>query len=68
MCRTLAYCSSGNLDSASDPKLRKTYVELVEGVQQKGAEVVMFSSMHESGQRMCLNVLLFIVLMMRIQN
>jgi protein pelota len=40
------------LDSASDPKLRKTYVELVEGVQQKGAEVVMFSSMHESGQQL----------------
>lgn len=26
-------------------------MSLVEGVQQKGAEVVIFSSMHESGQR-----------------
>ena len=36
---------------ASDPKERKKYVALVEGVQQKGAEVFLFSSMHESGQR-----------------
>ncbi|KAG1815518.1 uncharacterized protein BJ212DRAFT_1505437 [Suillus subaureus] len=43
---------SDELFRASDPKLRKTYVELVEGVQQKGAEVVMFSSMHESGQQL----------------
>lgn len=37
--------------SASDPKERKKYVELVEGVQRKSAEVLIFSSMHESGQR-----------------
>jgi len=49
-------------DSASDPKMRKKYVELVEGVQQKGAEVVMFSSMHESGQRMLPILLLFTIL------
>jgi hypothetical protein len=39
--------------SASDPITRKKYVRLVEAVQQKGGEVVIFSSMHESGQRMC---------------
>jgi protein pelota len=38
-------------NSASDPKTRKRYVLLVESVQQKGAEVVIFSTMHESGQR-----------------
>lgn len=43
---------SDELFRASDPKQRKIYVELVEGVQQKGAEVVMFSSMHESGQQL----------------
>lgn len=47
------------MGSASDPKLRKKYVELVEGVQQKGAEVVMFSSMHESGQRTSSTVVLY---------
>lgn len=47
------------MGSASDPKVRKKYVELVEGVQQKGAEVVMFSSMHESGQRTLPNMILF---------
>lgn len=36
---------------ASDPAIRKKYVNLVEDVRQKGAEVLMFSSMHESGQR-----------------
>lgn len=38
---------------ASDPKERKKYVELVEAVRNKGAEVLIFSSMHESGQRKC---------------
>ena len=38
-------------DRASDPKERKKYVQLVEDVRQKGAEVLIFSSMHESGQR-----------------
>lgn len=37
--------------SSNDPKERKKYVKLVESVRQKGAEVLIFSSMHESGQR-----------------
>jgi hypothetical protein len=37
---------------ANDPQQRKKYVDLVEAVQRKGGEVLMFSSMHESGQRM----------------
>jgi len=37
---------------ASDPKERKKYVELVEAVRNKGAEVLIFSSMHESGQQL----------------
>ena len=37
--------------SSNDPKERKKYVQLVESVRQKGAEVLIFSSMHESGQR-----------------
>ena len=37
--------------SASDPELRKKYVRLVEDVRQRGGEVLIFSSMHESGQR-----------------
>ena len=36
---------------ASDPGIRKKYVAMVEAVQQKGGEVLIFSSMHESGQR-----------------
>ncbi|KAF9247321.1 eRF1 domain 1-domain-containing protein [Melanogaster broomeanus] len=43
---------SDELFRASDPKTRKRYVSLVESVQQKGAEVVIFSSMHESGQQL----------------
>ncbi|KAG8931591.1 Translation factor pelota [Tulasnella sp. 417] len=31
---------------------RKKYVELVESVKQKGGEVLIFSSMHESGQQL----------------
>jgi len=42
---------SDELFRASDPKKRKRYVALVETVRQKGAEVLIFSSMHESGQR-----------------
>jgi stalled ribosome rescue protein Dom34 len=41
-------------DRSSDPITRKKYVALVEAVQQKGAEVLIFSSMHESGQRVSL--------------
>ena len=36
---------------SSDPAVRKKYVSIVEEVQQKGGEVLIFSSMHESGQR-----------------
>ncbi|KIJ70070.1 hypothetical protein HYDPIDRAFT_171984 [Hydnomerulius pinastri MD-312] len=43
---------SDELFRASEPKTRKRYVALVESVQQKGAEVVIFSSMHESGQQL----------------
>ncbi|KAH9951656.1 pelota [Amylocystis lapponica] len=43
---------SDELFRASDPVLRKKYVELVEGVRQKGGEVLIFSSMHESGQQL----------------
>lgn len=42
---------SDQLFRASEPATRKRYVELVDAVQQKGGEVVIFSSMHESGQR-----------------
>ncbi|EKM59783.1 uncharacterized protein PHACADRAFT_137997 [Phanerochaete carnosa HHB-10118-sp] len=40
------------LPRAFDPAVRKRYVELVEDVKQKGAEVLIFSSMHESGQQL----------------
>ncbi|GJE84511.1 pelota family protein [Phanerochaete sordida] len=43
---------SDELFRASDPAVRKKYVELVEDVRQKGAEVLIFSSMHESGQQL----------------
>ncbi|KAF8165236.1 eRF1 domain 1-domain-containing protein [Crassisporium funariophilum] len=43
---------SDNLFRASDPATRKKYVSVVESVQQKGGEVVIFSSMHESGQQL----------------
>lgn len=49
-CQWLA-CNSRIFDRASDPVLRKKYVRLVEDVRTKGAEVLIFSSMHESGQR-----------------
>ena len=39
------------LYSSSDPIMRRKYVSLVESVREKGAEVLIFSSMHESGQR-----------------
>lgn len=42
---------SDDLFRSSDPVQRKVYVELVEGVKAKNAEVLIFSSMHESGQR-----------------
>ncbi|KAG6833880.1 hypothetical protein H0H87_007891 [Tephrocybe sp. NHM501043] len=43
---------SDDLFRSSDPSTRKRYVEVVEAVQQKGGEVVIFSSMHESGQQL----------------
>ncbi|KIK68009.1 hypothetical protein GYMLUDRAFT_804688 [Collybiopsis luxurians FD-317 M1] len=43
---------SDELFRASDPETRKKYVALVEGVQQKGGDAVIFSSMHESGQQL----------------
>lgn len=43
---------SDELFRASDPVLRKKYVTLVEDVRDKGGEVLMFSSMHESGQQL----------------
>jgi protein pelota len=42
---------SDELFRASNPAQRKIYVELVETVKGSGAEVLIFSSMHESGQR-----------------
>ncbi|EPQ59481.1 hypothetical protein GLOTRDRAFT_70959 [Gloeophyllum trabeum ATCC 11539] len=43
---------SDQLFRASDPAERKKYVGLVEAVRDKGGEVVIFSSMHESGQQL----------------
>ena len=43
--------SSDLPNRAGDPSVRKKYVSMVEAVQQKGGEVFIFSSMHESGQR-----------------
>ncbi|KZT74317.1 hypothetical protein DAEQUDRAFT_761185 [Daedalea quercina L-15889] len=43
---------SDELFRASDPELRKRYVALVEDIRQRGGEVLIFSSMHESGQQL----------------
>lgn len=43
---------SDELFRASDPVLRKKYVSIVEEVRNKGGEVLIFSSMHESGQQL----------------
>ncbi|KAJ3550047.1 hypothetical protein NMY22_g647 [Coprinellus aureogranulatus] len=43
---------SDDLFRSSDPATRKRYVEMVEEVQSKGGEVIIFSSMHESGQQL----------------
>ncbi|KZT20415.1 pelota [Neolentinus lepideus HHB14362 ss-1] len=43
---------SDQLFRASDPAERKKYVGLVEAVKEKGGEVIIFSSMHESGQQL----------------
>lgn len=56
-CVHVSHPESRNLiffyDRASDPETRKRYVALVEKVKQTGGDAVIFSSMHESGQRMC---------------
>ena len=49
-CRSLSFLIY-TLNRASVPATRKKYVGLVEAVQEKGGEVLVFSSMHESGQR-----------------
>ncbi|TFY82207.1 hypothetical protein EWM64_g1803 [Hericium alpestre] len=43
---------SDDLFRSSDPVLRKKFVGLVEDVRGKGGEVLIFSSMHESGQQL----------------
>ncbi|PIL37082.1 hypothetical protein GSI_00774 [Ganoderma sinense ZZ0214-1] len=43
---------SDELFRSSDPAMRKKFVSIVEDVQQKGGEVLIFSSMHESGQQL----------------
>lgn len=42
---------SDKLFRSGDAKERNKYVEMVEGVRGKGGEVVVFSSMHETGER-----------------
>ena len=42
---------SDELFRAGDPVVRKRYVSIVEDVREKRGEVLIFSSMHESGQR-----------------
>ena len=54
---------SDELFRAGDPEVRRRYVSLVEGVREKRGEVLMFSSMHESGQRMYHNIDELLVLM-----
>lgn len=43
---------SDELFRSSDPATRRKYVAVVEATQQKGGEVLIFSSMHESGQQL----------------
>ncbi|KAL7282356.1 hypothetical protein ACG7TL_003826 [Trametes sanguinea] len=43
---------SDELFRSSDAAQRKKYVAIVEDVKQKGGEVLIFSSMHESGQQL----------------
>ena len=47
---------SDELFRAGDPEVRRRYVSLVEGVREKRGEVLIFSSMHESGQRAYHNI------------
>jgi protein pelota len=55
---------SDELFRAGDPEVRKRYVLLVEGVREKRGEVLIFSSMHESGQRTYHNIGELLVLML----
>ncbi|KAG8761417.1 Translation factor pelota [Serendipita sp. 396] len=43
---------SDDLFRSSDPVKRKGYVEMADGVRSRGGEVLIFSSMHESGQQL----------------
>ncbi|CCA69977.1 probable Pelota protein [Serendipita indica DSM 11827] len=43
---------SDDLFRSSDPTTRKRYVEMADAVRTKGAEVLIFSSMHETGQQL----------------
>ncbi|KAF8529040.1 hypothetical protein BU17DRAFT_73253 [Hysterangium stoloniferum] len=43
---------SDELFRSSDPVQRKRFIRIVEGVREKGGEVLIFSSMHESGQQL----------------
>jgi len=43
---------SDELFRANDPKQRKRFVAMVEAVRGKGGEVLIFSSMHESGEQL----------------
>ena len=40
-----------NHSRSSDPVLRRKYVDMAEMAKNQGAEVLIFSSMHETGQR-----------------
>lgn len=42
---------SDELFRSTDAAKRKRYVEMVEAVKERGGEALIFSSMHESGQR-----------------
>lgn len=55
---------SDELFRAGDPEVRRRYVSLVEGVREKRGEVLIFSSMHESGQRAYHNIDEMLVLML----
>jgi protein pelota len=45
--------STNDAYRSSDVNERKKYVALVESVREKRGEVIIFSSMHETGQRTC---------------
>ncbi len=42
---------SDELFRSTDPVKRRKYVDMVEAVRARGGEALIFSSMHESGQR-----------------